>query len=52
MIKFTSILKVSLLFLSVLLSACNTSKIYLSDEGKVDMTLSKRQLIKANKKIS
>lgn len=50
MIKFTSILKVSLIILSVLLSACNTSKIYLSDEGKVDMTLSKRQLIKANKK--
>ena len=50
MIKFTSILKVSLLFLSVLLSACNTSKIYLSDEGKVDMSLSKRQLIKAHKK--
>lgn len=50
MIKFSSIIRASFIFLSILLSACKSSKSYLSDEGKVDMTVSKRQLIKAHKK--
>lgn len=50
MINFYSIFRASLLLLSILLSACKPSKIYLSDEGKVDLTVSKRQLIKAHKK--
>ena len=50
MIKFTGIVRISFIFLSILFSACKPSKLYLTDEGKVDMTVSKRQLIKAHKK--